>query len=384
MGDALGQFGGGLPGCPATQPSAGGLFVERGVTHDASIALLQREGATHDGPRETGRHHKPFDLEGSAGRDRLARSNRHTTSGSPRSQDGAGATNTGGSDSSALGTPLGCTAVGPREDDLHLARAQTEIVREAAVAAHSRPRRHAPFEHFLANRACPRPRVGIARQRNAEIVLGVTLKALPLEDLRDLVLEDDVGRDRLVRIGRRREPRIAATRTAAPPAPAVNRIVLILAPVPRISERSSYPRSLIPDPCDNSPAMQQLMREMDLVPFLFITGFLIVIATIAIVAGFHTRSRAALVKSTPTSNMAMAQEGYCEFEGIIEAIPGAEVIAPLTLAPCAWYHARLEKWDSERGRAPAAGRQSGTPPAARRSSFATRPASASCFRFWRK
>jgi hypothetical protein len=92
--------------------------------------------------------------------------------------------------------------------------------------------------------------------------------------------------------------------------------------------------------------MQQLMREMDLVPFLFITGFLIVIATIAIVAGFHARSRAALVKSTPTSNIAMAQEGYCEFEGIIEAIPGAEVIAPLTQTPCAWFHARLEKWDS--------------------------------------
>ena len=92
--------------------------------------------------------------------------------------------------------------------------------------------------------------------------------------------------------------------------------------------------------------MQQLMREMALVPFLFITGFLLAMAAVAIFAGLHARSRAALVKSMPTSNIGMAQEGYCEFEGTIEAIGGAQVIAPLTLTPCAWYHAKLEKWDA--------------------------------------
>ena len=46
----------------------------------------------------------------------------------------------------------------------------------------------------------------------------------------------------------------------------------------------------------------------------------------------------------------MAQDGYCEFEGTIEAIAGPQVIAPLTHLPCAWYHAKLEKWDGTRRR----------------------------------
>jgi E3 ubiquitin ligase len=90
--------------------------------------------------------------------------------------------------------------------------------------------------------------------------------------------------------------------------------------------------------------MQQLMRTMGLVPFLLINGFLLALAAVAIVAGLHGRRRAALIKATPTANIGMAEDGYREFEGTIEAIPGAQLIAPLTQSPCAWYHAKLEKW----------------------------------------
>ena len=85
---------------------------------------------------------------------------------------------------------------------------------------------------------------------------------------------------------------------------------------------------------------------MELTTFLFVIGFLLVIAGVAIYGGLRARRRAAFIEATPTSNIGMAQDGYCEFEGAIEAIDGPPVFAPLTHMPCAWYHAKLEKWDS--------------------------------------
>ena len=83
---------------------------------------------------------------------------------------------------------------------------------------------------------------------------------------------------------------------------------------------------------------------MELTTFLFVTGFLLVVAGVAIYGALHARRRAALIKATPTSNIGMAQDGYGEFEGTVEAIDGPPIVAPLTHTPCAWYHARLEKW----------------------------------------
>ena len=61
--------------------------------------------------------------------------------------------------------------------------------------------------------------------------------------------------------------------------------------------------------------MQQLMRSMGLAPVLFINGFLLAMAAVAIVAGLQARRRAALIKATPTANIGMAEDGYREFEG---------------------------------------------------------------------
>jgi hypothetical protein len=91
--------------------------------------------------------------------------------------------------------------------------------------------------------------------------------------------------------------------------------------------------------------MQELIRSMDTTAFLFVNAFLLAIASVAIYASLHARRRAALVKATPTSNIGMAQDGYCEFEGTVEAIDGPPVISPLTRIPCAWYHARLQRWN---------------------------------------
>lgn len=88
---------------------------------------------------------------------------------------------------------------------------------------------------------------------------------------------------------------------------------------------------------------------MALVPFLFVNGFLLVFTGVLIFGALHARRRAAVVKATPTSNIGMAQDGYCEFEGTVEAIGGTPILAPLTQTPCAWYHAKLEKWERRGG-----------------------------------
>src|SRR5262245_30111812 len=95
--------------------------------------------------------------------------------------------------------------------------------------------------------------------------------------------------------------------------------------------------------------MEQMVREMGLFPFLFINVFLLAMAGVIIVAAVQGRRRAALVKSMPTTNIGMATDGYREFEGTIQAVPGAQLLAPLTMSPCAWYSAKLEKWVKSSG-----------------------------------
>jgi hypothetical protein len=87
------------------------------------------------------------------------------------------------------------------------------------------------------------------------------------------------------------------------------------------------------------------IRSLPLGVFLVMLLFPLAMAAIAVFAGLHARRRAAIIQATPTSSIAMATDGYREFEGKVEAIGGATIQAPLTLAPCCWYHAKVEKWD---------------------------------------
>jgi hypothetical protein len=73
-----------------------------------------------------------------------------------------------------------------------------------------------------------------------------------------------------------------------------------------------------------------------------------VVVIALIVEGLKARKRAALLKATPTTNLGMAREGYGEFEGRVEAIAGTSIEAPLTGAPCVWYHAMVETWVKRR------------------------------------
>jgi hypothetical protein len=87
-----------------------------------------------------------------------------------------------------------------------------------------------------------------------------------------------------------------------------------------------------------------MIASLPLGVFIIIVLFFVAMAAVVIAAGATTRKRAALVKATPTSPVGMAADGYREFEGTIEAVPGPAVAAPLTGWPCAWYHARIEQY----------------------------------------
>jgi hypothetical protein len=86
-----------------------------------------------------------------------------------------------------------------------------------------------------------------------------------------------------------------------------------------------------------------MIAALPLGVFIVIVLFFVAMAVLAIVAGVTARKRAALVKATPTSPIHGATDGYREFEGRIEAVPGPAVTAPLTGWPCAWYHATVER-----------------------------------------
>ena len=98
-----------------------------------------------------------------------------------------------------------------------------------------------------------------------------------------------------------------------------------------------------------------MVASLPLGVFIIIILFLVAMAAVVIAAGATTRKRAALVKATPTSPIGMAADGYREFEGTIEAVPGPAVAAPLTGSPCAWYHARVEQYVKSSSRNGSAG-----------------------------
>jgi E3 Ubiquitin ligase len=86
------------------------------------------------------------------------------------------------------------------------------------------------------------------------------------------------------------------------------------------------------------------MASLPLPVFVVMVLFLLGMAGIAAYAGIHARRRAALVTATPTTPIGMAMDGYREFEGRVEAVPGQPLTASLTHWPCCWYHAKVEKF----------------------------------------
>jgi hypothetical protein len=93
--------------------------------------------------------------------------------------------------------------------------------------------------------------------------------------------------------------------------------------------------------------MASLVASLPLPVLVVAVLFLFGMSGLLAYAGLHARSRAALVKATPTTPIGMATDGYREFEGRVEAVNGQTVRAPLTHWACCWYHAKVEKYEHQ-------------------------------------
>ena len=89
--------------------------------------------------------------------------------------------------------------------------------------------------------------------------------------------------------------------------------------------------------------MGSMIRSASLLEFLIMVAIPLTIAALLVYAGLRARRRAAIINSTPRSNIGMADDGYRAFEGTIEAIDGKPVTSPLTQSTCVWFHAKVEE-----------------------------------------
>lgn len=90
--------------------------------------------------------------------------------------------------------------------------------------------------------------------------------------------------------------------------------------------------------------MASAIRQMPVAVFLFFTALPLLAAAGCLFGVTRARRQAAVITATPTSNIGMAHDGYCELEGRSEAIDGQLLTAPLTKAACVWYSAKVEQW----------------------------------------
>jgi hypothetical protein len=95
--------------------------------------------------------------------------------------------------------------------------------------------------------------------------------------------------------------------------------------------------------------MADIIRDLPLAVFLVMVGFALAMAGVLVFAGLRARHAAAITKSTPTSPIGMAQDGYRELAGVVEPIGGETLTSPLTDSSCCWYHAHVEELVSTRG-----------------------------------
>ena len=58
-------------------------------------------------------------------------------------------------------------------------------------------------------------------------------------------------------------------------------------------------------------------------------------------------SEARFLLNTPTSKIRSAAQGYVELYGVLHALEGGEVEAPLSGTPCLWWRFKIEEYDSD-------------------------------------
>jgi len=89
--------------------------------------------------------------------------------------------------------------------------------------------------------------------------------------------------------------------------------------------------------------LQQWFVVADGAEFGFVVAGLAVL-TAGGLYGFLRYSRLLrLIADTPTARIRSAPQGFVQFEGTADWLPGPEIVAPLTGLPCVWYRYRIEE-----------------------------------------
>lgn len=112
----------------------------------------------------------------------------------------------------------------------------------------------------------------------------------------------------------------------------------------RSSSLASRPAAgrIAPEPEALVVDLAAAIRSLSPETFFVMVAFVLLCTAVPVYAGLHARSRMRRVAATPVSAVALAEDGYRALEGTLEAIGGSSLAAPLTGAPCAWYHAKVE------------------------------------------
>jgi hypothetical protein len=71
-----------------------------------------------------------------------------------------------------------------------------------------------------------------------------------------------------------------------------------------------------------------------------------VLAVFCLYLSFKYFWRYRIMEDMPTATIRSAAQGYNEFEGITELLPGEPIISPLSRLPCVWYEYKVEEKQS--------------------------------------
>lgn len=78
------------------------------------------------------------------------------------------------------------------------------------------------------------------------------------------------------------------------------------------------------------------------------TAFALLAAGLAFFSWMSCHRRARAIADTPTSRIASAAQGHVELVGTLRPLPGRDLRAPLSGAPCLWYRFREERYNGSR------------------------------------
>jgi hypothetical protein len=94
--------------------------------------------------------------------------------------------------------------------------------------------------------------------------------------------------------------------------------------------------------------VREFIASLNPVMFGLLLAMTSALGVAAFVAGIRQLRHAVLVAATPTSALRSAAQGFGEFEGKADLLPGVPIVAPLTGTLCAWY--RCQVYEAGEGR----------------------------------